>query len=274
MNSLLNDKIIPYDQASLHVSDLSILRGVGIFDFFRLRGHMPLFMDDHLDRFFYSAEKVYGALWFSRAWLREQIVKLIGLNNMPESGIRIVLTGGYSADAYTIEKPNLIITQEPIKFPRQEHYQEGVKLITHNYTRDLPEIKTINYLVGISLQKEIAKEGAYDVLYHEHGKVSELTRSNIFFITIDDQLVTPKINILKGVTRKKVIQLAENHMAVCEKDITLEELPYMKEAFLTGTTKKILPVTQVDNITIGQGVPGSATLKLMSKFEQLVDQEL
>lgn len=272
MFCFVNDQLIRMEEASVGIRDLSILRGYGIFDFFRLTGNVPLFLEDHLDRFFYSASYAMDDVSVDRLRLKEQIFRLAELNDLPEGGIRMVLTGGYSADGYSLGKPNLIITQEAFKFPDRNCYEKGVKLITYPYIRELPEVKTINYMTGIWLKREINKHNAVDVLYHHNNRISELTRSNFFIVSSENKLITAGEGILKGVTRKKVLPLAASFIEVEERDIMIDDLKNAKEAFLTGTTKKILPIRQIDEITIGNGQPGDVTLRIMNLFDALEKQ--
>ena len=274
MFCFLNNDLIRQNDAKLGINDLSIIRGYGIFDFFRLKNNIPLFIDEHLNRFFMSAEKVFDEIPFSKDELEAKVRRLIDSNNAPVSGIRIVLTGGYSQDGYSTGTPNLIITQEPIKFPSDKSYSEGVKLITYPYLRELPEVKTINYMTGIWLKKEIARAGAFDVLYHHNGLVCELTRSNFFIVNKEGEIITPDRYILKGVTRRKVLDIAQQKFRIHEAPVSVDELKVAKEAFLTGTTKKVLPVTHIDGFAIGNGTVGAVTKELMQQFNQFEDEFL
>ena len=264
----LNGVITPYAQAQIDINDLGLLRGYGIFDYFRIHQNTPLFLEDHLDRFYKSAEIIKLAIPFEREELTTGIFELIRLNNMSQSGIRLVLTGGYSENAYSIGKPNLIITQEPFSFSSDSVYREGVKLITHEYMREIPEVKTTNYITAIWQQDQIASANAFDVLYHQKGLISEVSRSNFFLITQNNKLITPVSGILKGVTRKNVLSLARKRYEVEERAVSISELKTASEAFLTGTTKKILPVVRADGTVIGKGIPGEMTLQLSADFEK------
>lgn len=243
-----------------------MLRGYGIFDFFRVSEGVPLFIDDHLDRFFSSAEQVRLPVGTERKVLKRQILDLISHNQMPVSGIRMVLTGGTGAGAYAIGKPNLIVTQEAIHFPSDRQFDSGVKLITHEYLRDIPQVKTINYMTGIWLQDQIATQGAFDVLYTQNGFVHELTRSNIFIVNANDELVTPNELILHGVTRKQVIKAVKDRYTVIERPLARQELFSATEVFLTGTTKKVLPIRQIDGHLFGG--PGPITREVMRLFDE------
>ncbi|MES1220674.1 MAG: aminotransferase class IV, partial [Bacteroidota bacterium] len=108
---VINDSFIAEDKAALSVNDLAIQRGYGIFDFFRTINGRFIFIDDHLDRFFHSASKMRLPVNKTKDEFKALIAELAEKNKMPDSGIRVTLTGGYSADGYTVANPNLIITQ-------------------------------------------------------------------------------------------------------------------------------------------------------------------
>ncbi len=271
MYCLLNGELIKTKDAVIPINDLAVLRGYGIFDFFRLSSGIPLFIDDHLERFYSSASQVRLEVGYTKQDLKTQILELISRNQMPVSGIRMVLTGGTGTGGYKIGKPNLIITQEHIHFPSEEMFKNGVKLITYEYLRELPHVKTINYMTGIWLQEEIARQGAFDVLYLHKGQVHELTRSNIFIINAQNEIITPNDQILHGVTRKQVIKSIQGKYRVTLRSISLEELYTAKEVFLTGTTKKVLPIRQIDEQVYGE--PGDVTREVMRLFDQVEEKK-
>jgi branched-chain amino acid aminotransferase len=124
----------------IHFKDLSVLRGYGIFDFFRLVENEPLFLDDHLDRFFASAQGMHLNTGLGRAELRQAIMELISKNELPNTGIRIGLTGGYSADGFNLADPNLFISQHSFSVPKQEEVEKGIKLISYPHQRQLSHI--------------------------------------------------------------------------------------------------------------------------------------
>ena len=267
---ILNDKIIDEDKAFVHVSDLALLRGYGVFDFFRLVELQPLYLEDHLARFFRSADALRLKCPIGRKRLRSMIFEMIATNKIQNSGIRIVLTGGASETGYSIGKPTLFVMNETINALPEDHFTKGIKLILHEYIRDLPEVKSINYLTGIYKLPDIKKHHAMDLLYHWNGKISEVTRSNFFIIDKKGKMVTPQSGVLKGINRKYVIGMAKKHFEVEERDLHLTELSTAKEAFITGTTKKIMPVCQIDDITVGDGNPGPITMKLQQEYDAYI----
>ncbi len=270
MKYIFNEQIIDHEKALIHVSDLTLLRAYGVFDFFRLVNLQPLFFNDHLDRFFNSAQSLRLKCPLDRDKLKSMILELISTNQIQNSGIRIILTGGESHSGYSIGKPTLIVINEPINPLPKSHFSKGVKLICYEYLRDIPEVKTINYLMGIYKMPEIQAKGALDLLYHWNSKISELTRSNFFIVDQDDKIITPGNGILKGVNRKHVLHIAKTKYEVEERDLFMKELVNAKEAFITGTTKKVMPVFQIDDLIIGNGKPGPVTIELQTMFEKYV----
>ncbi len=176
----LNGEILPAEKAQLHVSDLGLLRGYGIFDFFRSIDGQPVFMEDHLDRFENSARLMGLPIPESRDKLREIIYEIIRLNPHKLLGVKMIMTGGYSEDGYTpSSKSNLVVIGKSFEFKPADI---GMKLMTLEYRREIPEIKTLNYIVPIRAIQQMKAVGADDVLYYKDGKISESSRSNIFIV--------------------------------------------------------------------------------------------
>jgi D-alanine transaminase/branched-chain amino acid aminotransferase len=257
MFTFVNNTFLPAEAAALSVNDLSIQRGYGIFDFFKTIRGTPIFLDDHLDRFYRSADRMRLPVGKTRGELRAIIAELQRLNDFQDSGIRITLTGGVSTDSISLGRPNLVVTQHPMAPPGKECVPP-VRLISYPHQRQLPDVKTIDYLMAIHLQPHILERGAFDVLYHNNGIITECPRCNFFLVTADDVLVTPARNMLKGITRMKVLAFAYANSKVEERDVLLSEIPAAKEAFITSTSRHIIPVSQIDDIPVGGATPASS----------------
>jgi D-alanine transaminase/branched-chain amino acid aminotransferase len=267
MLAYINHQFIEEEKATLQVSDLAIQRGFGIFDFFRTRNYIPLFLEDYLDRFFNSAASLQLQPTHTRDELTAIIYELIKRNNEPTSGIKMMLTGGYSLDGYEpAAAPNLIMLQQKLQEPAADRFASGIKVITHEHQRELPAVKSINYLMGVWLQQKVKEQQAADVLYYKDGIVSEFPRSNVFMITHDGKVVTPAENILHGITRKQLLLLAAKKYTVQIRDVTIEEIKAAAEVFMTSTTKRLLPIYQIDEAVIGSGKAGPITTLLNADF--------
>lgn len=275
MIAFVNGNYLSAENASLNINDLAIQRGYGVFDFFRIKNFVPLFLDDYLDRFFNSAAALRLKPVQSRAEIVTVIYELIKRNNLAEAGIKLTLTGGYSLDGYQPAlTPNLIITQQKLPSAMPGKFITGVKIISHNYQRDLPEVKSINYLMGVWLQQKIMGQHAADVLYFRNGLVSEFPRANVFMVTHDQKIVTPDENILHGITRKMVLELAAAKYTVEKRQVSLNEIKSAAEVFMTSTTKRLLPVCKVDETVIGDGNAGPVTVLLNDGFMNMESEFL
>lgn len=270
MISFINGDFVTLQDAVIPVSDLGLQRGYGVFDFLRVKEQQPLFLDAHINRLYRSLEHMRLRLSYSKEQLRAIITTLINKNQLEHSGIRITVTGGASPDGYTPVEPHIIIVQQPIAAP-PDHMQTGpYKLVTHAYRRQLPEVKTTDYLMAIWLQPWIKEQGAHDVLYHWGGAVTECPRSNFFIISQNNTLVTPAVGMLQGITRANILSVARDSMAVQERTLTLEDIRTAKEAFISSSTKRIIPVTAVDDIELPVYTEKSISAWL---FEQLRRKE-
>lgn len=265
----INNSLIPSDQATLNVADLAVQRGYGIFDFFKTIDAKPVFLEDHLDRFFRSALFMRLALKQSRDEVRSKILQLINKNSFTESGIKVILTGGFSPDGFNIAEPNLIISQQEFIIPKTMP-KKGINILTHEYQRQFSEAKTLDYLQAIWLQPILKEKMADDVLYYSDGLIRECPRANIFIVTKDHKVITPENGMLQGVSRKHVLEISSGLFETEARDVSMDDLRNAEEVFITSTTKNILPVVQIDGKRIGNGDPGKVTGLLAEKYNRSI----
>ncbi|WP_231491600.1 aminotransferase class IV [Pedobacter sp. Leaf170] len=270
----INNELFSEADAKISVSDLSVQRGFGIFDFLQTINNHPVFLNDYLNRFFNSVKEMNMYPNFDRNQIREAVFALINKNNIPNSGIKIILTGGYAEDGYTMTKPNLIIIQTPLNII--ENPTKPIKLVSYNHQRQLPQVKTIDYLQAIRLQGFIKENNADDLLYHNNGLVRECPRANIFMVN-DTEIITAKTEILGGITRSKILRMEIEAYTVIEKDFTLDEMYAAKEVFITSSTKNVWPVSFIDGKQIGDGnhqIAKSLNNKLLNLINVDVNSEV
>ncbi len=269
LNVWVNDSLIPSDEANLNIADLAVQRGYGIFDFFKTIDGKPVFLEDHLDRLFRSAVLMRLELKQSRDEVRKRIIRLIESNGLNDSGIKVILTGGFSPDGFNIAEPNLIISQQGFQIPRTMS-EKGISILTHEYQRQFSNAKTLDYLQAIWLQPILKEKKADDVLYYSDGLIRECPRANIFIVTKDQKVLTPESGMLKGVTRKQVLEISGTRYLTEARDVSLDELRNAKEVFITSTTKNILPVVQVDGQIVGEGNPGEVSRTLAKEYNRMI----
>lgn len=266
----VNGEMLPAAEASVHVSDLGLLRGYAVFDYFRVLNFTPLFIEDYLARFERSARCLNLELPYGAADLKAYIDALVRANALPDAGVQLLLTGGCAPDGFTPTEPNLLILERPLTPLEPARYETGAKLIACDYRRDIPEAKTTNYAVAIQLLPRQRQAGAIDVLYHRDGVVTETARSNAFVVR-DGALLTPKENILPGVTRKQILDLAGEHYETLETEVGFQDVLSAEEVFITSTLKGVLPIVSVEGHAIGSGTPGAVAQHLGKLFEARVE---
>lgn len=268
-----NGKIVPANCALIHPDDLGVLRGYGVFDVLKTVNGKIFLFDKHFKRLSDSANYLGVELPAKKSEIEAIIKKLISknkINGSKQASIRIVLTGGRSADAmhFDCEKPTFYILVSEFKPLKPELFKNGIKLATVDHSRDAAEIKTTNYVEAVrAINERQKKEKFFEILYVSGGVVLEASTSN-FFVFIGDKLVAPKDNILKGITRNLVIKLAQKEFEVEERELKMEELNSATESFIAATNKDIVPVIQIDGKKIGSGKPGKNTKRLMEMFEE------
>lgn len=264
----INDEIVPAKEAKIGINDLGLLRGYGIFDYCRASNGVPIFIEDHLERFARSARHMALDSPYTANEIHRKVLELMRLNQLEESGIRLMMTGGHSPDGYEpAERPNFFIMEYPFRGYDESLFTDGIKLILHEYIRETPRVKTTNYLTSIKLRASIKAAEAMDVLYHYEGWISESSRSNFFLITKDGHLATPEDFILYGITRKKTLDIAKQLLPVEVRKVHINEIKDAQEVFITSTTKGIMPVRQIDDQIIRKGKIGPITKKLKEMLE-------
>ena len=262
-----NGKIAPEKEAGVSLRDLGVLRGYGVFEVMIFRAGEIFIFSEHFKRLTKSSFELGLKIPTTQKNLENLIKKLVAKNNLKEAIVRIFLTGGISSDGMNVGKiPTLfILVDEYKKFP-PACYKRGIKLIIAKYQREIPGLKTSNYVQAIKLQKLRKKKKAFEILYIQNGLVLEATTSN-FFIFKGNTLITPKNNVLLGTTRNFVIKIAKSKFKTIERDIKRTELSQASEAFITATIKKVMPVVKIENLKIGDGKVGKNTKWLMEEFE-------
>ncbi|MFC2080444.1 aminotransferase class IV [Bacteroidota bacterium] len=258
----LNGKMLSFNDCSIHISDLLFQRGYGVFDFFRCRNGNIYWLDDYTDRLFNSLKHSGIETGIDRQEFVSIIYDLQQKNGDENGAFKVIVTGGYSQNLESVTgNANFIVLNVPWRKPAPETFENGIHLITSEYVRQDPEIKTLYYFNLLRLQKKLKEFGAVDVLYHT-DMITEASRANAFFVK-DGTIFTPAVNILKGVTRKQVLGMfGDIHI----EDIEVDRLYKFDEIFITSTSRDITPVVSVDGKKIGNGSPGKVTIDIMAAF--------
>lgn len=234
----------------------------GIYEVLRVVNGIPLFLEDHLERFFHSAELAGRSIAFSELQIKQFVGELIDKNKVTTGNILVSC------------KTNLETFFTPHFYPTAEMYRDGVNCGILKAERDNPHAKVYQTTVRHRADQLLAEKRFYEVLLVDHlGKVTEGSRSNVFFVA-DDKLVTSPANkVLLGITRHKTFQMArELNIQVNEREVNLSELQSFNAAFITGTSPKILPIQKIDAFKFD--VKNEIVRQLIKRYDELIESYL
>jgi branched-chain amino acid aminotransferase len=269
-----NGNIVESKNVLISPYDLGLLRAYGVFDVMRTWSNRPFLLPEHYRRLRNSAKELSLRVPLSEKEFAAVVENLLRLNAFPESRIRTVLTGGPSPDGYapTGKQTFFILIEEIVPLP-DEVYVRGAKIITVDYHRERSHVKSTNYSAAMKHHKERVKKNALEILYVHEGKALEGSASNLFSVK-KKRLITPKDDILPGITRNYIIRLAKKlKFGVEERAISVKELLKADEVFMTSTTKNIVPVVAIDSNRIGPGTVGPVTTQIMDCFIKYAGQQ-
>jgi len=200
--------------------------------------------------------------------LRRNLIQLLEPYRPGETRVRVLET----------KRGQFYIAIEPLKLLPREIYENGVRVETTAIHRNDPRIKSTAFITASDGErKHIAQAGIFEALLTKNGKILEGMTSNFFYFlrpssalrsTQGEILHTAQRDILLGVTRQTVIRVARSRgVEVKYQPLKLDQLPAVKEAFITSSSRGIVPVIQIDEVTMGEGSPGNLTKMLMTAYE-------
>jgi len=297
----VDGRLVPWDQATVHVLSHSLQRGSLGFDYMsvhtcpprpgRPAGPAVFRLEEHVERFFQSCELTGLRLALSPAEIRSAIFETLRAN----PGARAVKLSGYLAsieidvvpvdDRLTVSiaayDPAADISAHKPRpaAVRRESIRLWIEKERKNRRADIvpAQAKTAANYASPMVAKTRARAAGYDeiLLIDEFGTVAEGPTTNIFLVDRAGALVTPSIDrVLLGVTRASVLEIAKHDgYEVSEANIRPEELLDAAEVFLTGTTAGVLPVESIDGQPVGEVAPGPVSIALRDHFARIVAGE-
>ncbi|HMA26389.1 MAG: branched-chain amino acid transaminase [Solirubrobacterales bacterium] len=280
----MSGEFVPWDEAKVHVLTHGLHYGTGVFEGVRCyeteKGSAIFRHDEHLTRLVRSAGLYNIPLGYEREEIREATKELVRRNGLRSCYIRPIAFRGYGEmGLYAASAPvELVIAAWPWgAYLGEGGKRHGIRATISPWRRIspdslLPASKASGQYLNSILAKNASVEAGYDeaILLDHRGMVCEGTGENIFVVR-DGVILTPPhvASILDGVTRKSIIQIAEDlGYKVVERDIGRSELYLAEEVFLTGTAAELVPVREIDHAVLGE--PGEITRVIQAKFEDAV----
>ncbi len=214
-----------------------------LYETFRTVNGIPLFIEDHLDRFEHTLRLSNIDIPYQKEEILMQVQMVIMENNLGTGNIKMVFLPGNNTGEFLF-----VIYITPHKYPTKEQYMVGVPVSLFNGTRDNPNVKLMDCALRSSAEQNKIEQNVYEaLLVDKDGYITEGSRSNIFFIN-NNKVITPPVDcILPGITRKHIINLCkELKITVSEKKVHKTNIANMDGVFISGTSRKVLPVNRVD----------------------------
>ena len=276
----VNGRISDARDAVVSVLDHGFLYGEGVYETLRTYNRRLFLFDRHARRLRRSASMIALDLPFRDDDLRQAITDTMA--HAPFDGeayVRILVTrgvGDLTYDPKATPSATLAIIVKPHVDPPASAYREGVAVAIVDTVRNHPGsvnpmIKSNNLMNNALAMQEAIRRGAFEgVMRNYRGELTECTTANLFIVR-DGVVLTPPLaaGILPGITREFIFEIGRAiGVAVHDAVLRDEDLYGADEAFLTSTTREALPITMVDDRTIGTGKPGSITLKLLEEFRK------
>ena len=276
----VNGRLTDDKSATISVFDHGFLYGEGVYETLRTYNGRPFLLYRHLQRLRASS----SALGLTYSMDDEDLVGLIDrtmaqVDGNDEKYIRVLLTRGIgelSYDPVSCPNPTTVVIVRPYIEVSSDLLAEGASLILSSIVRNHPQalnpqIKSNNLLNNALAMQEALRAGADEALMCNYkGEVAECAQSNVFIVK-NGSVLTPPLDagLLEGITRNFVCEIGPSiGIPVYEQPLSVSDLFSADEVFITGTTREVLGVREIDRKKVGAGVPGQITRKLATEFKR------
>ena len=258
---VVGGRIITLEYGTKTIAETSKYTPIGAYTSFRTYNSFGVLrLTKHLDRLEETAKLAGYDITLDRDSLKTTLTALIAVSRAEEKRVRITID---------LEKNigDIYIAMESLKVPSPEKYAQGIICKTAEAHRDNPKAKLSNFLSraeGIRGQEQ----GEFDeiLMYTADGDLLEGLSSNYFGI-IGDTIYTADEGVLSGTTRDFILNIAEKlKIPVKLHPVNLSEIDKLDEAFISSTSRGILPIRMIDDISMKQKVPGPVTKNLSDEF--------
>ncbi|MFZ5821809.1 MAG: aminotransferase class IV [Chloroflexota bacterium] len=260
----------PGRAVELRLADLSSLDAVtrqlpdGFYSTFRTfgEGRRVVGLSAHLARLYEPAADSGLRPACSDDELRQALGRLLGEYRPQEARVRIALDG---------QRGRVFLAIQPLVLLPPDVYKHGIRVATiSNKKRNKPTLKSTTFITESQTERAaLAQASAFEGLLMQRGRILEGMTSNFFYIR-DGVLGTAGKGVLRGVTRSEILRIARKELSlpIHYRALRVEEIPAIQEAFISSSSRGIVPVVQVDEARIGSGNVGQVTGSLMRAYER------
>jgi D-alanine transaminase len=275
----LNGEFVAADQAKVSVFDRGFLLGDGVYEVIPVYDGRCFQLKKHLERLQNSLDGVRMANPYSDAQWQSVFETLISHHGQGDQALYLQVTRGVAPRDHVFPDnttPTAFVMSNPMQAVPEQYKQQGISAITVLDTRwQKCNIKAITLLPNSLLKQQAKDAGAEEALLIRDGYLTEGSSSNAYAV-IDGVIYTaPKDEkILPGITRDVVLNIAKSAgIRLVEEAVTESQLTEADELWVSSSTKEVLPVTRLNGVNVGQGVPGPLWQKIDALYQHVKDKE-
>lgn len=272
----VNGSYLRHAEASVHIEDRGYQFADGVYEVCGVRGGKLMDEDMHLERLQRSLKELRIAMPMALAALRHVLREVVRRNRISNGMVYFQVTRGVAPRDHPFPpvgtRSAIVVTAKRLNEARvAASVEKGVAVVTMPDQRwARRDIKSVSLLPNI-LAKQAAREaGAYEAwLVDQDGFVTEGSSTNAWIVDKEGRVVTRALSadILPGVTRRVLLEAARREgIEIVERPFTPEEAKAAREAFISASSAIIIPVVRIDDTVIGNGVPGSITMRLRNAY--------
>lgn len=271
----LNGDYIPLHEARIPVMDRGFLFGDGVYEVIPAYQGRLFRLRDHLQRLDNSLQGIGMENPLSYDEWEEILERLVDQQPEIDQSVYLQVTRGIYAkrdhNFPELIEATVLAMCSPFGHPGSSINEQGISAITIDDIRwDYCNIKTTALLANVLLRQQAVETGNHEAILIRNNNATEGAASNLF-IVVDGQIITPPKSqaLLPGITRDVVLELAEeNHLNYCEADISQQQLESADEVWLTSSTREIMPVTQLNDRSVGDGKPGPVWQQMYQLYQE------
>jgi branched-chain amino acid aminotransferase len=279
----VNGRISDQEHAVISVFDHGFLYGEGVYETLRTYAGQPFLFDRHMRRLRTSASMLALGVPLSNQDIDRRFRDTMDAAGLGSHGreayLRILVTRGIGELTYdpaACGEPSIVVIAKPHVDPPVDAFEQGVTVALVDIVRNHPGsvnplIKSNNLLNNALAMQEAFKRGAFEgVMRNYRGELAECTTANLFVVK-DGVALTPPLDagLLAGITREYLFEVGDSvGIPVREQSLRDQDLFGADEAFLTSTTRELVPIVRVDDRVIGNGRPGHITNTLLQAFRR------
>jgi branched-chain amino acid aminotransferase len=274
----VNGRVVPESRASVSIYDKGYMSGIGVFERTRTFKGELFRLDEHLRRLEYSLRMTRLSAGMSMDELKQATLDLLAVNRPLLGPHDDYSVGHYISKGPDGAGPTVVIFCEPINFKSfAGQYLSGAHVVTPSIrqvpTQTLdPKMKTTSrmYFHLAECEARLVDPDAYALVLDLDGNVCELSPGANFWIVKDGAIISPPgRSILRGITRDAIVELAQAiGVPLIERDFQVYDVMTADEAFLTVTSRCVLPVTRVNGSPIADGQPGPTVARLQNAWAE------